>query len=98
MTAELKNRVLEVDPNRGRCIVKNCDTSYAIKFRRIVTRKEWKNRVRHGSGSRRPAAHCRRYKLHALEWFWNMRCGTLNLDTPRNIVTSKQLYSYDTET
>ena len=89
--AELKERVLEIDPNHGRCIVENCDTSRAIEYCHIFSRSYWD----HSSlvrgfyilaGMRLMMHHS---QLSSLEWFWKMRARTLNLDTCRNVVPSE---------
>ena len=57
---ELKERVLETDPNHGRCIVENCDPS-RIEHCHIVPISDWKDYhlVRRGSGSGTHGAHHR---------------------------------------
>ena len=40
---ELRDRVLETDPNHGRCIVENCDASRAIEYCHIIAIRDWKN-------------------------------------------------------
>ena len=60
-TTELKRRVLEVDPNRGRCIIENYSAEHAVQYCHIVARKHMKNRrlVRCGSDSGSREAHHR---------------------------------------
>ncbi|KAF8692826.1 hypothetical protein AX14_002379 [Amanita brunnescens Koide BX004] len=69
-SAEVRRRVLVSDPNHGRCIVENCDASRAIEYCHLIARINWKDDK----------------LLSSLEWFWNMRAHTLNLDTRRNVV------------
>ncbi|KXN85948.1 Pre-mRNA-splicing factor brr2 [Leucoagaricus sp. SymC.cos] len=65
----IKERVQAVDPNGGRCLVENCSSTRAIQYYHLVPRNVWTD-----SGI-----------LDALEWHWNMRANTLNLDTRRNV-------------
>ncbi|KXN90286.1 hypothetical protein AN958_04427 [Leucoagaricus sp. SymC.cos] len=65
----IKERVQAVDPNGGRCLVENCSSTRAIEYYHLVPRKLWTN-----SGI-----------LDALEWRWNMRANTLNIDTHCNV-------------
>ncbi|KAH7921539.1 hypothetical protein BV22DRAFT_1122097 [Leucogyrophana mollusca] len=64
-----KERVQAVDPNEGRCLVENCSPTSSIEYCYLLSRKHW-----HNTGL-----------LDSLEWYWNMRANTLNLDTRRNI-------------
>ncbi|KAF5348152.1 hypothetical protein D9756_010774 [Leucocoprinus leucothites] len=69
VSSNLKERVQAVDPTGGRCLVENCSSTRAIEYCYLVPPRSWQI-----SGI-----------LNALEWHWNMRANTLNLDTGRNV-------------
>ncbi|KAF5335298.1 hypothetical protein D9611_011670 [Ephemerocybe angulata] len=62
-------RAQERDPNGMRCLVENCPRDRAVEVADVVPRE-------------RSADH---KFMTSIEWSWNMRKGTLNLDCHRNI-------------
>ncbi|KAF8992489.1 hypothetical protein BDQ17DRAFT_1432339 [Cyathus striatus] len=66
---EIKGRVADSDPNKGRCLVENCSSTRSIEHCHVIPRKFWKLDT----------------VLDSLEWNWNLKKGDLNLDTRYNI-------------
>ncbi|KAF9481607.1 hypothetical protein BDN70DRAFT_930718 [Pholiota conissans] len=64
-----KRRVESADPNGMRCLVENCPHAQAVEFCYVVPNSLT-------SDSR---------FMNNVEWFWNMRNGTLNLGSRSNI-------------
>ncbi|CAA7270529.1 unnamed protein product [Cyclocybe aegerita] len=65
-----KFRVDSVDPNHARCLVENCPPERAVNYCHLVPRRvSWKEED----------------FMDSVEWYWNLRRGSLNLDTRRNI-------------
>ncbi|KAF8196538.1 hypothetical protein BJ912DRAFT_112956 [Pholiota molesta] len=65
-----KKRIKAVAPNRSRCLVENCPKQRAVRYCHIVAKSLSNNDE----------------FMNSIEWFWNMRRTTLNLNTRRNIV------------
>ncbi|KAF8992490.1 hypothetical protein BDQ17DRAFT_1369461 [Cyathus striatus] len=65
----LHKRVEAVDPNGGRCLVENHSERQGVEYCHVMPRKLMYNDK----------------LLDSLEWNWNMRKGTLNLDTRYNV-------------
>ncbi|KAF8635004.1 hypothetical protein AX17_004050 [Amanita inopinata Kibby_2008] len=64
-----KRLVRGADPNKGRCLVENCDKSYAVQFSHCFPKRfEDDDRL-----------------LGNIEWHWDLEYSTLNLDTRYNI-------------
>ncbi|KAF8435483.1 hypothetical protein L210DRAFT_3762736 [Boletus edulis BED1] len=66
---EAKNRVLAVDPHEGRCLIENCNPARAVEFAYCYPRRLTKDSAR----------------VTSLEYWWDMKYYTLNLDTRYNI-------------
>ncbi|KAF8635003.1 hypothetical protein AX17_004049 [Amanita inopinata Kibby_2008] len=64
-----KKRVKTVDPNHGRCLIENCDEARAVEFAHCIPR----------------SLRSKEEMLSNLEWHWDMKYYTLNLDTRYNI-------------
>ncbi|KAG6372243.1 hypothetical protein JVT61DRAFT_8044 [Boletus reticuloceps] len=66
---EAKKRVLAVDPHKGRCLIQNCNPARAVEFAHCYPRRLTKDSAR----------------MASLEYWWDMKYHTLNLDTRYNI-------------
>ncbi|KAF8445086.1 hypothetical protein L210DRAFT_3758925 [Boletus edulis BED1] len=66
---EAKKRVLAVDPHKGRCLIENCNPARAVKFAHCYPRRLTKDSA----------------QMASLEYWWDMKYCTLNLDTRYNI-------------
>lgn len=69
VSEQAKINVRAVDPNEGRCLVENCVETRAVDFAHCFPRR----------------MSFKRIMMDNIEWHWNMRRNTLNLDTRRNI-------------
>ena len=102
LTKQDKKRVLNADPNGGHCLITNAISpkSYCYCIPRHFMRKKDIVRVYIF-----PTLKCLSYLLHciiyiqlrvdSLEWAWNMKRYTLNLNTIQNILLGKY-YQYQT--
>ncbi|TEB33983.1 hypothetical protein FA13DRAFT_1812521 [Coprinellus micaceus] len=64
------SRAMEEDPNKGRCSVENCPKHRGVQAMHVLPREVTET-------------DC---VMRSLEYSWNLRRGTLNLDTRRNIL------------
>ncbi|PPQ80680.1 hypothetical protein CVT25_001814 [Psilocybe cyanescens] len=64
-----RQRAEDADPNLQRCLIEICPKERAVELTHVFSRKN--------SGYLTI--------MHALEWSWGMREGSLNLDTRRNL-------------
>ncbi|KAN0088094.1 hypothetical protein V8E55_006715 [Tylopilus felleus] len=69
VSIEAENRVLDADPHKGRCLIENCNPTRAVEFAHCYPRSLTKESAR----------------MTRLEYWWNMKYQTLNLDTRYNI-------------
>ncbi|GJJ06490.1 hypothetical protein Clacol_000682 [Clathrus columnatus] len=70
LTDETKNRVRNNDPNQGRCLIENCLELRSIDFCHCVPRS---------------FTYKRSDLMSNIEWHWNMKYYSLNLDSSHNI-------------
>lgn len=82
-------RATEADPNEGRCVVENCPKERGVQamhiLPRVYTRSErlvWQFR----STSPRQRYSYSSSQMDSFEYSWNLRRGTLNLDTRENVL------------
>jgi hypothetical protein len=82
-----KKRVLRVDPNNGRCLIENCNPARAVEFAHCYPRSLTKESARVSSifenADNTLLSSFR--QMTSLEYWWDMRFQTLNLDTRYNI-------------
>lgn len=86
VSIEAENRVLDADPHKGRCLIENCNPTRAVEFAHCYPRSLTKESARVSSFSEMLntilSFSC---QMTRLEYWWNMKYQTLNLDTRYNI-------------
>ncbi|KAF9037514.1 hypothetical protein BJ165DRAFT_1597274 [Panaeolus papilionaceus] len=71
-SAGATQRAAKVDPNEGKCVLRNCPSSpeNPVTAVSVYSKRYYADKKR----------------MQAIEWSWNMQIGTLNLDTRENII------------
>ncbi|KAH7924209.1 hypothetical protein BV22DRAFT_522958 [Leucogyrophana mollusca] len=82
-----KECVQAVDSDEGRCLVENCSPTHGIEYYQLLSRKHWQNADLVYDPKTNPTLVPPpiRHQLDSLEWHWNLRANTLNLDARCNV-------------